>query len=158
MSGGGGKGGQSKQSIDPRLAAASAEALTRAADASKIPYSPNRGVTIAAFTPQQEAAMRNTSAASTAFGLDGGSMAAMPAVETSASGVRGYSTGADFDEMVKRSLSPEIIAAIDGMFKKGGGGSKSMSSSGKKATGIREGLFNTMGMNRGGGSKFAEGK
>jgi hypothetical protein len=86
------------------------------AEASKIPYSPNRGVTIADFTPQQKAAMANTSAAADAFGLASGDSPAMPAAETSATGIKGFSTGAEFDDMVSKSLSPALQAAINKFF------------------------------------------
>jgi hypothetical protein len=116
MSGGGGKGGETQQRIDPRLADASAKVLERAEAASKIPYSPNRGVTIAAFTPQQKAAMANASDAAEAFGMEGGAAPNMPKTETSATGIRGYSTGKEYDDMVAKSLSPELQAAINSFF------------------------------------------
>jgi len=159
MSGGGGKGGQSQQSIDPRLAAASSAAIDRATAASKLPYAPNRGVTIAAFTPQQEAAMRNTGAAATAFGMEGSTASGMPPPETSASGIRGYSTGKDYDEMIAKSLSPELQAAINNFFSvTAGAGGKKSSGSGDKPMSIKQGLMNTMGLNSGGMPAFGEGK
>lgn len=122
MSGGGGKGGESTVRMDRNLSGSAKDALDRAARASKIPYSPNRGVTIAAFTPQQQAAMANASAAAEAFGMAGGNPAAMPATETNAMGIEGYSTGALYDEMRDKSLSPTLQAAIDKFFISRNGG------------------------------------
>jgi hypothetical protein len=116
MGGGGGKGGEKKQQIDPALTAASRDALDFAAAGAAVPYSPNRGVQFAAFTPQQEAAMANTSAASEAFGLAGGGGPQMPQKEVSASGIEGYSTGADFDQMKNASMAPGLQAALEKLF------------------------------------------
>lgn len=116
MGGGGGKGGESKQQIDPALTAAARDALDFAAAGAAVPYSPNRGVQFAAFTPQQIAAMENTSDASEAFGMDGGGGVTLPAPETSASGIAGYSTAKDFDEMKNKSMAPGLQEAIAKLF------------------------------------------
>ena len=118
MGGGGGKGGESQQQIDPALTAAARDGLDLAAAGAAIPYSPNRGVQFAAFTPQQTAAMEGADDAAAAFGLPtgGGAGAAMPAAETNAQGIRGYSTGAAYDEMKNKSMAPGLQAAIAKLF------------------------------------------
>ncbi len=103
--------------------------------------------------------MRNTGAAATAFGMEGTTETGMPPPETSASGIRGYSTGKDYDEMIAKSLSPELRAAIEGFFSlTAGNGSKKSSGSGGKPMNIKQGLLNTMGMNKGGMPAYGEGK
>jgi hypothetical protein len=118
MGGGGGKGGETQQQIDPGLTAAARDALDFAAAGAAIPYSPNRGVQFAAFTPQQEAAMEGADEAATAFGLPsgGGLVERLRNKETSASGIEGYSTGADFDEMKNKSMAPGLQAALAKLF------------------------------------------
>lgn len=116
MSGGGGKGGQTQTQIDPALAAAARDAIEFAGAAAAIPYSPNRGVQIADFTPQQKAAMESSNMAAAAFGMPTGAAPAMPAVETSAGGIRGFSTGAEFDAMKNKSVTPGLQAAIAQLF------------------------------------------
>lgn len=113
---GGGKGGTSTQEIDPGLTAAARDALDFSAAAMAVPNSPNRGVQIAGFTPQQEASFANNNAAAGALGLATGGMPAMPAKETSASGIEGYSTGADFDQMRDSSMSAGLQQAIAQLF------------------------------------------
>lgn len=117
--GGGGKGGETQQQIDPALTAAARDGLDLAAAGAAIPYSPNRGVQFAAFTPQQEAAMQGADDAAAAFGLPSTGnpvSAGIPAAETNAAGVKGYSTGAAYDEMKNKSMSPGLQAAIAKLF------------------------------------------
>jgi hypothetical protein len=116
MAGGGGKGGTQSQEIDPGLTAAARDALDFSAAAAALPYSPNRGVQIAGFTPQQEAAFANSDAAAGALGLATGGRPTMPALETSANGIKGYSTGANFDEIKNKSMSPELQEAMAKLF------------------------------------------
>ena len=102
MGGGGGKGGSTTQevSIPAWLEDAAKSALARGEQAAGIGYVPYRGPDVAALTPMQEAAMANTSAASSAFGLGASPMpgAGMPAVQTFAGGVRGYSSAPLYDQ------------------------------------------------------------
>ena len=118
MSGGGGKGGSQTQTtqMDPALTAAARDGLDMAAAAAAIPYSPNRGVQIASFTPQQKAAFAGADAASGAFGLGTVGPAAMPEEFTTASGIKGYKTGADFDEMRDASYSAGLQGEIAKLF------------------------------------------
>ena len=113
----GGKTSKKTSEINENLANIAANNYAMAQDIARLGYQPNRGVTVAAFTPQQEAAMRGTNAAATAFGLPSVAdpMAGMPAPETSAGGVRGYSSGADYDQMLAR-LPAGYRGNIDAFF------------------------------------------
>jgi hypothetical protein len=103
---GGGKGSTSTSTIDlpQELEQGAVGTLGAALQSAALPYSPNRGVTIAGFSPQQEAGFQNADAAASAFGLAAGGQDYMPQQETGAGGVRGYSTGALYDENVNRSM------------------------------------------------------
>ncbi len=121
MSGGGGKGGSSSSStqIDPAITAAARDMLDTANAVSAIPYSPNRGVQVAAFTPQQEAAFKAADSAASAFGLPsagGSATSAIPAAEKSASGIAGYSFNKDYDATQKASVSPGLQDAINKLY------------------------------------------
>lgn len=108
---GGGKGGatESSQQIDPRLAQGGVEILTSAFEAASQPYRPNQGMTIAAFTPQQQAAFQGANAAAEAFGLPSQQQGyqTMPNPEVGESGIRGYSTGDLYSTNVERSMSQQ---------------------------------------------------
>jgi len=104
MAGGGGKGGKSSTevSVPAWLQEAAQSGLARGEQAAGIGYVPYRGPDVAALTPMQEAAMANTSMASSAFGLGASPMpgAGMPAAQTFAGGVRGYSSAPIYDQAV----------------------------------------------------------
>jgi len=113
---GGGKGGTKSQKIDPGLTAAARDALDFAAAAAAVPYSPNMGVQFAAFTPQQQAAFQGANSAATAFGLPSAGPTSMPKPKTSASGIKGYSTAADYQQIKNQSMSSGLQAALDALF------------------------------------------
>lgn len=96
------KTSQNSSHINEDVAYNAAEVQAMAKDVSRLGYQPNRGVTIAAFTPDQEAAMANTNNSAAAFGMNTGGGPSMPAIQTSGTGVRGYSTGAEYDDMLSR--------------------------------------------------------
>ena len=78
------------QQVDPAMAKESSALVNLFKGIAKEGYQPNRGVTIADFTPQQKAAMASTDAAAAAFGApraeaDTGG----PVAERSASGILG---------------------------------------------------------------------
>lgn len=110
---GGGKGGSQTQTIKlPKsLEEGSTEVLAAGLRSAALPYSPNRGVTIAAFSPQQQAAMEGANSAAGAFGLPMGQGQYMPPAEVGAGGVKGYSTGDLYDQNVARSMTPAEQAA-----------------------------------------------
>jgi hypothetical protein len=85
--------------LPPELRQASLDNLRLAQDVGRMPAIHNFGPTVAALTPQQEAAMIGTNQAAAAFGLpNGGAIgsAAMPAV-VDVGGARGYSTKGLYD-------------------------------------------------------------
>ena len=113
---GGGKGGETSQEIDPSLTAAARDALDFAAAGAAVPFSPNRGVTIADFTPQQKAAMQTSNVAANAFGLPTAATTGMPAAQTSATGITGFSSAAEFDSMKNKSMSTGLQSALAKLF------------------------------------------
>ena len=117
MSGSGGKGGTTvnEQQIDPRLAAGSAAAVSGALQAAGLDYAPNRGETIAAFTPQQEAAFRGANEAAAAFGLPTGGVSLPPPNIDPVTGMATYSTGSLYDANVASSMTPEQQAERSGI-------------------------------------------
>jgi hypothetical protein len=110
---GGGKGGSETTEIElpPHITKASIENLEIADEVASIGYMPWEGPTVAALSPQQQAAMQNTGSAAQAFGMSapgssagkgGGANEAMlaagidpytglPQAQTYAGGIQGYS-------------------------------------------------------------------
>lgn len=110
MAGGGGKGGKTTERMElpPELQKASVGALGGGMAAASLPYAPNRGVSIAAFTPQEMAAFQGANSAASAFGLPtGGVFDTLPKAERGAGGIAGYSTGALYDQIKNQSMSPQ---------------------------------------------------
>lgn len=126
MAGGGGKGGSTSTevSIPAWLEQAAQSGLARGQQAAGIGYVPYRGPDVAALTPMQEAAMANTSAASSAFGLGASPApgAGMPAVQTFADGTRGYSSAPLYDQAVNelKMRDPAQYAKLMAPFSGGG--------------------------------------
>jgi hypothetical protein len=126
MGGGGGKGGSQSTSVEipAWLQQAAQSGLARGEQAAGIGYAPYRGPDVAALTPLQEAAMANTSAASSAFGLGASPMpgAGMPAAQTFAGGVRGYSSAPLYDQALKelKKRDPAQYAKLMAPFNGGG--------------------------------------
>lgn len=95
--------------INPKLRRAGEGVLAAALQSASMPYAPNRGVTIAAFSPQEKAAFRGANVAASAFGLPtAGLMDLGPTQKASAGGIRGYSTGDIYDRMVGRSTDKDF--------------------------------------------------
>lgn len=116
MSGGGGKGGETQSSvqIDPRLQEGASQTLAAALESASIPYTPNRGITVAALSPAEMTA-QNTAMSSPAgaFGLAVPDQAAtrdyMPdPTGTNAMGITGYGTGAAYDEQIAASIPQSV--------------------------------------------------
>lgn len=103
----GGKGGKqtSEVKIPKYIEDAARRNLSKADDIAAMGYVPQYGPTVAAFTPMQEAAFRNTADTAGAFGLIGGNMTpqnlsgGMAAPTTYAGGVRGYSSVPMYEDM-----------------------------------------------------------
>jgi len=108
---GGGKGGEqtTTQRLDPRLEQGAASAVAGALQSAGLDYSPNRGVAIAGFTPQQKAAFEGADQAASAFGVptSGGNLGIPETQTEQASGIEGYATGGIYDNMKDASISQE---------------------------------------------------
>lgn len=120
---GGGKGGKTttEVKIPDWLEAAAQESLGRGQAVANLGYTPYYGPDVAAMTPMQAAAGQGISSAAGAFGLPGGGMTGMegmPAPQTFAGGVQGYSSGNLFDQSVDelRRRRPGQYDAMMGMF------------------------------------------
>lgn len=123
-----------KQEVDPTLAAESHSLIGLFRMLMGQDPQINRGVTIAATTPKQEAAFNMGDAAASAFGFAPAGSPSMPERETSASGIEGYSIGKDYDKSI--SMLPEAFKEFMGKFRErastetpiqkyaGGGGKK----------------------------------
>lgn len=106
---GGGKSSETTSTVEipEELKLGAAKALSSGMDAAALPYSPNRGVTIAGQTDMQRAANQNYSDASNAFGLDAprNANASLAPTESAANGIQGYSTGALYDANRNSSMT-----------------------------------------------------
>jgi hypothetical protein len=126
MAGGGGKGGSTSTevSIPAWLEDAAKSGLARGTQAAGIGFAPYQGADVAALTPLQEAAMFNTSQASSAFGLgpSPAPSAGMPTVQTFADGTRGYSAFPLYEQAVNalKVRDPAQYAKLTAPFDGGG--------------------------------------
>jgi len=112
-------GGQKTTTQIPEwVKTAAQQNIDRANQAAQIGYTPYYGADVAAFTPMQDAAFANTGQAANAFGLPSAAGNGMPAPQTFAGGVQGYSSGGMFDQALAalRAARPGQAAAIDAMF------------------------------------------
>ena len=96
MSGGGKGGSQTTQvEIPDYLEQPLKRNIARAEEISSFGPAPYSGPVVAAMTPMQEAAMRNTSEAAKAYGLESATgQEISPQPQTFAGGVQGYSANA----------------------------------------------------------------
>lgn len=112
MGGGGGKSRSTEQSttvqLPPGLEHGANEIMAAGMKTAALPYTPNRGITIAAFNPAQRAALRNQNQAAGAYGLETAPLAFMEAQRDPTTGIMGYSTGSLYDAMIEQSVSPEL--------------------------------------------------
>ncbi len=123
MAGGGSETQTSTIEIPQWLQEAAQSGLARGTQAAGIGYVPYRGPDVAALTPLQEAAMFNTSQASSAFGLGASPLpgAGMPTVQTFADGTRGYSAFPLYEQAVNdlKMRDPaqyaKLMAPFDGI-------------------------------------------
>jgi hypothetical protein len=115
---GGGKGGKqtTEVKIPAWLEAGARENMARANELAKIGYVPYFGPDVAAFSPMQQAAFQNTNDAASAFGMAAPSdpMAGMPAPQTFAGGVQGYSSAPMYQEALSQlqATNPGQYAAL----------------------------------------------
>lgn len=108
---GGGKGGKTieTQNLPLSLETGAQAVLASALDSASLKYKPNRGITIAAMSPMQEAAMKGAEDAAGAFGMPssgvtGAGQGYLPEPKTGKSGAIGYNTGGLFNEMRDKSM------------------------------------------------------
>lgn len=119
---GGGKGGSttSQVQIPAWLESAARQNLARADRVAQLGYTPYYGPDVAAMTPMQQAAMQNTNQAASAFGMAAptDAMAGMPAPQTFAGGVQGYSSAPLYQQSVDalRTNAPGQYNAMAQMF------------------------------------------
>lgn len=118
---GGGKGGSQTTSVQVPawLEQAAQKNLGRADAVSGIGYTPYYGPDVAALTPMQVGAMSNANAGANAFGMGSADpFAGMPAPQTFAGGVQGYSSAPMYEESLAKlkAQSPGQYQAIMDMF------------------------------------------
>lgn len=82
-------------------------------------YTPYYGPDVAAFTPMQNAAFEGTNQAAGAFGLPTAQGNGMPAPQTFAGGVQGYSSAPMYEQAVEalKAKNPEQYAALMAILK-----------------------------------------
>ena len=118
---GGGKGGKSttEVKIPEWLEAAARSNIGRAENVAALGYTPYYGPDVAAMTPMQMAAGQGINTAAGAFGLGTTDLSmGMPAPQTFAGGVQGYSSGGLYDQSLAelQRRAPGQYNAITGMF------------------------------------------
>jgi len=118
---GGGKGGQSttEVKIPDWLESAARSNIGRAENVAALGPMPYYGPDVAAMTPMQTAAGQGINTAAGAFGLGTTDLSmGMPAPQTFAGGVQGYSSGGLYDEALAelQRRAPGQYDAITGMF------------------------------------------
>lgn len=121
MSGGGGKGGSTttEVKIPEWLQSAAQGNIRRAEDVAALGNIPYYGPDVAAMTPMQTAAGQGINTAAGAFGLGTTDLSmGMPAPQTFAGGVQGYSSGNLYDQALRelQARAPGQYNAITGMF------------------------------------------
>ena len=121
MSGGGGKGGSTttEVKIPEWLQSAAQGNIRRAEDVAALGNIPYYGPDVAAMTPMQMAAGQGINTAAGAFGLGTNDLSmGIPAPQTFAGGVQGYSSGNLYDQALRelQLRAPGQYNAITGMF------------------------------------------
>ena len=120
----GGKGGSTTSSvkIPAWLEDAAKENIARANTVANIGPTPYYGPDVAAMTPMQIASNQGVASSANAFGLPGGELSmgieGMPAPQTFAGGLQGYSSGGLYDQALQelQTRRPGQYDAITGMF------------------------------------------
>ena len=96
--------------VDPAVATESSALVNLFRGMASQEYQPNRGVTVADFSPAQKASFASTDAAASAFGAPVAGGTGLPQAERSASGIMGFKPSKEFDASVA-ALSPEFVNA-----------------------------------------------
>lgn len=118
MSGGGKGGSQTTEVKIPEWLEKEAQRnIDIARDVSQVGYVPYYGPDVAALSPMQNAAMAGTNAAAGAFGLQQ-AQGGMPAPQTFAGGVQGYSSGGLYNQSLEalKAQAPAQYDYMQGMF------------------------------------------
>lgn len=118
---GGGKGGKTttEVQIPDWLESAARSNIGRAENVAGLGYTPYYGPDVAAMTPMQTAAGQGINTAAGAFGLGTADLSmGMPAPQTFAGGVQGYSSGGLYDQSLAelQRRAPGQYNAMTGMF------------------------------------------
>ena len=87
--------------------------MKQARQVAELPYAPNFGTSVAAFTPQQQAGFDTANVASRAFGLPTGS-SAMPTPQN-VGGFNGYSTEGIYKDAMSKVPS-NVLALYNALF------------------------------------------
>ena len=122
MSGGGGKSGSesTETSLPEWLRGPAERNLGRAEDVQRLGYMPYRGPEVAAFSPNQLAAMQNNNDAARAFGFaaPGGASEGMPTPELYAGGIKAYDSNAIYDQALAdtQAYQPETVDQYNALF------------------------------------------
>jgi hypothetical protein len=114
------KGGKqvTEMKLPPWLEEAAKRNLARADEISRIGFVPYSGPDVAALTPDQEAAMRNTRAAASAFGLGAGAAPPQMPPTVTMGGVQGYTSTPLFEQALEelKQRRPGQYDAINALF------------------------------------------
>ena len=127
MSSGGGKSGSKTTETDlpDWLKSPIQNNIRRAENFAATPFRPYMGAEVAAFDPNQEAAMQNNNDAARAFGFNAptDAMAGMPDPFTYANGMRGYDSMGLYDQAMNlgKERDPDAYEMYDAMFGKNAG-------------------------------------
>jgi hypothetical protein len=138
-----GKTRETSNQIDPNLTAASRRNLERAEMAQMIPFMPNRGNTVAGFTPQQLAAFGMADNAATSMGFESAGPYSGPDGST-VGGIYGHSAGGQYDDMMNKSVPMGMQDYINSFFHDPNGPPSSGGGSGIPFGGNNGGMSNPM--------------
>ncbi len=112
------KGGSTTQTqkveLPPEIREAALRNLGIASNVGALPYTPNFGLQMAAFSPQQEAGFANTNAAASAFGLPQAQGTGLPKPEN-VGGFKGYSTQNLYEDMMGK-VNPQVKQLYEAFF------------------------------------------
>lgn len=119
MSGGGGKGGESKSELDPEMKAMAREVFQRGKQLSSLSPVPFQGLTMAAPSQATRQAWTNTNSAANALGLGmaGDPSDGLPEHERSMGGIKGYTSHRGYQQELQRAWReyPEKMQALNNM-------------------------------------------
>jgi hypothetical protein len=117
MSGGGGKGGETKNELDPEMKAMAREVFNRGKTLSSTAPVPFQGLTMAAPSQATRQAWTNTNSAANALGLGmaGDPSDGLPEHEREMGGLRGYSSHRGYQQELQRAWReyPQQMQALN---------------------------------------------